>query len=63
MKGSPSDCVGPPTYGSFGRLPFFIATWINCPRVDNSNFRQTSAPFFLVANEWSFPKWTPVFPN
>ncbi|KAH0822363.1 hypothetical protein GEV33_000428 [Tenebrio molitor] len=29
MKGSTSDCVGPPTYGSFGRLPFFIATWIN----------------------------------
>ncbi|KAH0816890.1 hypothetical protein GEV33_005901 [Tenebrio molitor] len=31
MKGSTSDCVDPPTYGSFGRLPFFIATWITYP--------------------------------
>ncbi|KAJ3621562.1 hypothetical protein MTP99_003679 [Tenebrio molitor] len=57
------DDNGPSTPSSFGRLSFFIATWIKCPRVDNSNFGQTSAPFFLVANKWSFPKWTPVFPN
>jgi hypothetical protein len=31
MKGATSDCVGPSTYGSFGRLPFFIATWITDP--------------------------------
>jgi hypothetical protein len=46
--------------GPFGVFSFFIATWKICPTDDTLNFGQTCAPFFLVANGWAFPKWTPV---
>jgi hypothetical protein len=31
-----------------------------CPTRLQLNFGQTRAPVFLVANEWPFPRWTPV---
>jgi hypothetical protein len=46
-KGPPR---APPTSGSISRLPFFIATWINCPHDYIPNFDQTRTLFFLVAN-------------
>ncbi|KAH0810808.1 hypothetical protein GEV33_011983 [Tenebrio molitor] len=44
MKRSCRRDKGPPTSGSFGRPPFFIATWLNCPRDYMPNFDQTPVP-------------------